>query len=209
MKRLREMIESVVFAGLKPSGGRPQSPTPPPPDTRWNRLRERIDLWISGGAAPSDPLYLTNRTTAQKLRAWSVVAVPLLILAGGIILTLTIMGSRSEIKQARELSPAEVAAKLLPNLDQIKIDSNHDVDVVEVRLQKGADTRMVGAVKNKTGHAIASADVVCELTDAAGTQLGTLTGHVEDIPPGGTKDFSVPVSRPDAVFVLIRAISSH
>lgn len=209
MKSLRETIESILFAGLKPSGGRPQVPVAPPPVTRWGRLRERIDLWISGGADPADPLYLTHRTTAQKLRAWSVVAVPLVILVGGAVLVFLTIGNRHDAKEAKDLSPAESAAKLLPNLNDIKIESSSSVDVVEVRVDKSAGVRVVGTVRNKSNHPIASADVTCQVTDANSTQLTSIVFHVENIAPGATKDFSVPLTQQDAAYVLVSDISSR
>lgn len=207
MKRLREKIESIVFAGLKPSGGAKDQAAAPPPDTWHGRLRKKIDDWISGGPAPSDPLYLTNRTTAQKLRSWSVVAVPVIILMGGVGLSLSSYLNPPESKPVKEPTAAEVAARILPNLKDIKLDSNKDIEVVEVRIERsGGGVRMVGSVKNRTTHAISSAEITCDLTDAAGTQLGAVSAHVDNIPASGTKTFELPVKQTDANFVLIREI---
>ncbi len=210
---LRDKIEAVVFAGLKPRGGQPRnseavSPPAPAPSRGW--LRERIDLWISGGADPSDPLYLSNRTAAQKLRAWSVVVVPLVVLvAGGALILTTVAEGRRETKAAKELSPAEFATKLLPNLKDIKIESNHDVDVLEVRVERDSGGRLSGAVKNNTNRPIARADVTCELTDPTGTQVGSVIAHVDDIPPGGTRTFSMPLGQSSASYALVRDIAVH
>ena len=46
---------------------------------RFDPLRERMDLFISG-RAPSDPFYLTNRTWRQKLKIASLIAAPVLLL---------------------------------------------------------------------------------------------------------------------------------
>jgi hypothetical protein len=205
MKSLREKIESIVFAGLKPSGGKVE-PAAPPPDTAMGRLRQRIDKWISGGPAPSDPLYLTNRTMGQKIKSWSVVAVPLVILVGGVALSLSNVLDPPEVKPQKELSPAEVAAKLLPNLKDIKIELNHDIDVAEAKIERSGGVHIVGAVKNKTNKPIASADLGCDLTDAGGTQLGAVTVHIENIPASGVKSFELPLKQPNASFVLIREI---
>jgi hypothetical protein len=206
MKRLREKIESIVFAGLSPSGQKPQVSAAPVADTAWGRLRARIDGWISGGPAPTDPLYLSNRTTSQKMKSWSVVAVPLLILIGGVGLTLSKFLSPPESQPARELTTDEVASKMLPSLKDIKIEQTHDIEVVEVRIEKGAVIRMAGTVRNRTNHPVSSADITCDLTDAGGSQVGAVTAHVEAIPAAGTKDFSMPVTQTQAAFVLVREI---
>src|SRR5882757_3657063 len=146
MNRLRGWLESIVFAGMKPSGGPKQTAQVP---TTWaGRQKARIDQWISGGPAPSDPLYLTNRTWGQKLKSWSVIAVPLVILIGGVGLTLSNVLDPPAAKPIAEMSSAEVAAKTLPNLKNLKIESNHNVDVLEVRVTHDGGTKMVGVVKN-------------------------------------------------------------
>jgi len=208
MKRLRQKIESVIFAGLKSDARRGQA-VAAPAQSRLGRLRARIDEWINGGPAPSDPLYLTNRTTTQKLKAWSVVAVPVLILVGGVALTLSTIMSPPANKPSRDPSPAEVAASLLPNLKDLKLDVNHDIDVEEVRIEKGSSIRMVGTVKNRSDHQIAEADITCDLTDSAGTQLGSVVAHVENIPPSATRNFDLPLIQGSANFVLIREITTR
>src|ERR1700754_804870 len=105
MNRLRQKIEAIVFAGLKPRD--PRNPGPAAADGPFQRLRERIDKFVTGGPAPNDPLYLTNRTWGQKIRAWSVVGLPLLLLAGGMALMLTRYLGPPVRKQAAEASPAE------------------------------------------------------------------------------------------------------
>jgi hypothetical protein len=205
---LREKIEAIVFAGLKPSGQKPEA-APAPADTAMGRLRQRIDKWLSGGPAPSDPLYLTNRTTAQKIKSWSVVAVPLVILVGGVALSLSNVLDPPDVKPQKELSGAEVAAKLLPNLKDIKIELNHDIDVAEVTVDRNGGVHIVGSVKNKTAKPIASADLGCDLTDAGGTQLGAVTVHIENIPANGVKSFELPLKQQNASFVLVREIVTH
>jgi hypothetical protein len=204
MNRLRQKIESIVFAGLKPHD--PRNPGPPPPDTWLRRLRARIDRFIMGGPPPSDPLYLTNRTWEQKLRAWTVVAVPLLIVGGGIALTLSHYLGPPAPKPIAELSPAEVAARVLPNIKDIKVESNHSLDVVEASIQRSGGVRIVGKVKNTTDHEIAHAEISCDLTDAQGTALGSISVPIENIPPAAIKSFDLPVKQSSAQFALIREV---
>ena len=174
------------------------------------RQRARIDSWISGGAGPSDPLYLTNRTWGQKLKTWSVVAVPLLILLGGVALTLSSLVNPPETKPVADLTAAEVAAKVLPNLKDLKVESNRSLEVMEVRVvRSGNVTKMVGLVKNLTTHEIATAEIGCDLTDSGGTQLGSVSVLVEKIPASGTKQFELDLKQTETAFVLIREISTR
>ncbi len=208
MKRLRNKLESIVFAGLKP-GGQKEKARARPPDTWLGRQRRRIDNWISGSAAPVDPLYLSNRSTGQKIKSWSVVAIPLLILVGGVALSLSSYLKPTSRKSVSELSPAAAGEKMLPDFKDLKIDSPRELDVVEIRIEKTAGTRLIGIVRNKTAHVIASADVSCDLTDADGTQLGSITGHLDNIPAAASKTFELPLRQRDAAFALVREISTR
>jgi hypothetical protein len=67
---------------------------------------------------------------------------------------------------------------------------------------------MSGTVRNKSNHTINSAEITCDLTDSAGTQIGAVVARVENIPPAGTKDFSQPLPHPQAMFVVVREIST-
>jgi hypothetical protein len=180
MNKLRKWIDSIVFAGLKP-----------------------------GDPRASEPLYLSNRTTAQKIKAWSVVAIPMIILVGGVALSLSSYLRPPVRKPAAEPSPAEVAGKMLPDLKDFKLESTQAVDVVEIRVEKSGGLRLVGTVRNKTARAIASGELGCDLTDADGTQLGSVTVHLEDIGPSAVKRFETPIKSPNASFVLVRSIATH
>jgi len=206
MKRLREKIEAIVFAGMKP-GQKPQAATTS--DTPTGRLRARIGNWILGGPAPSDPLYLSNRTMGQKLRAWTVVAVPLVIVIGGVGLLMSRYLNPPDAKPPAEPSPAEIAAKMLPNLSNLKIEGGHDVDVLEVQLERGSTMYVVGTLKNKTAERVAAADLNCDLTDAGGTEFGSVIVRVEDIGPSAVKKFRVAVKPTEATTVMIREINTH
>jgi hypothetical protein len=203
MKKLREKIESIVFAGLKPAGQRPAAVDKPA--SAMGKLRARLNDWISGGPAPSDPLYLTNRSFAQKARSWIVVAIPMLILLVGIGLTLSKLNPPKR-QPAKEPTPAEVAAKLLPNLGNLKIEASRSIDVSEIRVERTGGVHVVGSLHNNTPQEIAAADITCDLTDSNGTQLGSITLHVDRIPASANKTFDIPVRQPAANFVMVREI---
>ena len=164
--RLRRIVESVVYAGMKP--GARSGPGKPP---GWmGRLNERVQRFINGGPAPSDPLYLSNRSPWQRFRRALVFAVPIGIVAAGVVLSLS---NVFKPKQApvKELTPAEIAARTLPNLAKnISMESNRDIEVVEVHVDRTAGTKLAGTVRNRTDRAIHEAEIVFWLTQKNGSQ---------------------------------------
>ena len=109
--RIRRFIESVVYAGLKPSGGVPAETKPP---GRLGPLRDKIELFLSGERS-SDPFYLSNRTWKQKLRLPLLVAAPTLLLFCALVLIFTNVYS-PKAAPPKEVSPREVMKRLLPDL---------------------------------------------------------------------------------------------
>jgi hypothetical protein len=202
MKRIRDFLESIVFAGMKPGGQ-----TAPKRQLKWlGPLRGPVERLLSGGPAPSDPLYLTNRTPAQKLKSWSLIAIPCVVLALGIVILSRSLQPPAP-KPVKPLTAAEITAKLLPNLDQdIQLPPATDVQVIEIKVE---GSRLVGVVKNTTRREIAVTELVIDLTNAAGSQVGAVNAIVEKIPPSGTKDFQIAIQQRDAAFALIRNVTSR
>ena len=203
MKRIREFFESIVFAGMKPG-----AQSVPKQNLRWlGPLRDPIERLLSGGPAPSDPLYLSNRTPAQKLKSWSLIAIPCLVLALGVGVTLSNFLDPPEAKPIKEPPPGQVTAKLLPNVEKdLKPTPPADVQVLEVRVD---GSRLVGVVKNTTAREIAVAELVIDLTDSAGSQVGAVTATVEKLPPSSTKEFQIPIKQQDAAIALVREVKSR
>jgi hypothetical protein len=189
-----------VFAGLKPGGQ-----TAPKPQLKWlGPLRGPIERLLSGGSAPTDPLYLTNRTLTQKLKSWSLVAIPCAVLAVAVGVTLSKYLDPPKAKPVKEPTAAEIAARLLPNMDNdIKLAPPSDVQVVEVRVD---GPRLVGVVKNTTTREIAVVELVIDLTDSSGSQVGAVNGMVEKLPPSANKDFQISIKQRNAAFALVREV---
>jgi hypothetical protein len=203
--RFRELIEKVVFAGMKPGAPVAQSN-----GMRWlGPLRKPIERFLSGGPAPSDPLYLTHRTIGQRLRVVVVIGTPCLIVAGLVGLGLNNYFVKKTVVPKLDLTPAEVAAKMLPNMDHVKIDTNRDVDVLEVHVEHTKGTMLAGTVMNNTGHQINTAEIVFDLTDATGTQLGGVSQRLENLPPRIHQTFRMPIEQSDASFALVREVKTR
>ena len=204
LKRLREVIESIAFAGMKP-GNQATAATP----LKWlGPLRGPIERLLSGGAS-ADPLYLSNRTLGQKARSWSLIGIPCLVLAAVIGVLLSNLLAPPPPPPVPQLSTAEIADKILPNLAKnIKVEQNTDVEVLEVGIQRDPNPRLLaGKVRNNTYREIAAADFVFDLTDSSGSQLGAVRATVEKIPPASVKDFQFPIKQQQAAFALVRNMS--
>ncbi|MGA2741361.1 MAG: FxLYD domain-containing protein [Bryobacteraceae bacterium] len=179
---------------------------------RLDPLRARIEIFISG-QAPSDPLYLTNRTWLQKLKLASLIAVPVLLL-----IALVTIGANMRLRSgkmapyenpatetASEPETAAPAATQRPAPDPISASA--ELDVVNLRIVK--DTRspvVTGTVRNKTERRIASAEVSYYLADAAGSLVGTDTTGVANLGPHGSAGFRMPLKIAKAEYVFVRDV---
>ncbi len=175
MKRLRQIFESIVYAGLK----------------------------------PRDPFYLSNRTTGQRIRLAGLIAVPCLVVLGGV--SLAALGYFNKSSQlpppAKPLSNAEIAAQMLPGLNKdIHVETNQDVQVVDVAVGHG---RISGSVKNTTAHSIEDAEVIFDLADARGSGVGAVSCKFKRLPPGASTSFQNPVAQTDAVYAIVREVHSQ
>ena len=201
-KRLRGIFESIAYAGLQPGTAAP------PKQMKWlGPLRGPVERFLAGGSAPSDPLYLTNRTLGSKVKIGLAIGIPCLVVGGLLYGVLDNSFDFGDDKPVHEQSAAEVAAKLLPKLDQnITITTNRDVNVIEVRVEHGTPMSLVGSLKNNTDHEIHLAEPVFDLTDAGGSQLGAVSTKVENLKAGSTTTFRFPIQQTEAAFALVREV---
>jgi hypothetical protein len=204
-KRIRKFFESIAYAGLQP-GTRPQ-----PKRATWlGPLSGPLDRLLSGGPAPSDPLYLTNRSTAQKVKIAALIGIPCLALGFLMYAMLTGIFRFGSPPPPHEASPGEIAAKLLPHMDpDMHIDTDKDVEVVEVRVEHGAQISIVGSMKNNTNHEIRVAEAIFNLTDSGGSGLGGVSARVENFKARSTAKFKVPIQQNAAAFALVREIHTQ
>jgi len=205
---VRKKIEGIVYAGLKPDAARTQSRL-----RRWlSSLGKRIER-SAGGRAPSDPLYLTNRTAAQKFKAAMWFVLPGIILGGAIVVAWVNLEMPRTPPPAPQTAQAEAAAKALANVENSiqveKIARPQDVDVVEVHVERVPVNRLVGTLHNRTGRSFQSVDVVFEMTDSQGSQLGAVRAEVTGVPARGTVEFHLPIVQKRAAYALVREIHTR
>jgi hypothetical protein len=196
--RLKKFFESLVYAGLKPQGLKPE-----PRSGRWGLLRDKIESFLSGGRPPSDPLYLSNRTWRQKLKLGIVFAIPTALLLGALVLVFTNVYT-PEAAPPKEASAKEILAKLFPDLEKtVQIDTYTDAEFVQLTVRRDGPKALTGLLRNKTDHVI-SVEFEADLANLRGARVGSVTERVEKVPPRASVPFEFPINNsPDAAMALL------
>jgi hypothetical protein len=205
LKRFGQFINSIVFAGLKPDAR-----MAPAKRRRWlGPLHDLLDRILSR-PAPSDPLYLSNRTFDQKMKLALKIWVPCLILASGVVVLLSHVFEANGPGPGAEPSPAELAAKLLPNVDKtITIEVNKEVQVLDAHVEREGGMKVAGTVKNNTDHLIPTTEIVLNLTDKSGSHLGAVSAQVNNLAPNALVKFQTPIEQKNAAFALVREVQTQ
>ena len=200
-----KFIESVLFAGLKPSTPGQSSP-PPAKSGPLVRLLARIGK-LAYGAAPNDPLYLSNRTWQQKLRAGVVLGIPAVLLIAALTLVFGTILIPKAPPSAKPISAAEIAAKVLPNLEKtVNIEQYKDADMVEIGVDRAVTPpRLRGKLQNNTNRKL-SVSFVVDLTDFDGTRVGAEAQQLTNVPPHESVLFDFPMKPTTATVALMREI---
>jgi hypothetical protein len=179
-KRIKQLFENLAYTGLKPQ---------------------------SGGA--SDPLYLSNRTLGQKLRAWSLVGIPIVVVLAGLGLVLFGFFDKDApiAPPPAGISNAEMAQKMLPDLNQdLHVETQHDLEVEDVHVVVGSPSRLVGLAKNNSGRQISHAELVFDLTDRSGSRQGAVSTELKNIASKSSVPFQFAIESSAATFALVREV---
>jgi len=199
--RFRRLIEAIVFAGMK--SGKPRSAS--------DRTAQPVPLLqlfesLLSGRKNADPLYLSNRTWKGQVWLGLKIALPLAAVGGGVTWYLLARVSRPPPPKY-DLTPAEVAAKLrLPDLGNVKSQTNRDLEVVEVGVDRSGPVALAGVVRNTTAHTIASAEVDFDVADTNGSRVGKETARFHDLAPEGEARFRIPIAYENATLATVRGI---
>jgi hypothetical protein len=207
-KRIKQFFESVAYAGMKPSGGKPLGAVETRRSGWLAPIRERIEKFLNKGGS-SDPLYLSNRTFMQKTGVWLMIGVPAVVLLGGLGLVLTGYFNQDApvAPPPVGLSNAEIAQKMLPDMSKdLHIASQHDLDVQDVHIIRSGSIKLAGMALNNTDHVIKKADLVFELTDKYGSRQGAVSTELTDLAARSTVPFQFVIEPQTAAFALVREI---
>jgi hypothetical protein len=207
-KRIKNFFESIAYAGLRPSGGKPlaQAETK---KSGW--FAQAIDNFLSRGGS-SDPLYLSNRTFLQKARIWLLIGLPSVILLAA--LGLVLLGVFDQSKPVGPppvgLSDAEIAQKMLPDLNRdLHVDSQHEVDVQDVHVLRVGPVKLAGLALNNTDHVISKVEIVFELTDKEGSRQGAVSTELANLPAKSSVPFQFAIEQQTAAFALVREVHAR
>jgi hypothetical protein len=169
-------------------------------------FRDRFERFLSG-RAPSDPLYLSNRTWKQKLVLASLIGVPLLILAA-----LVAIGSTDVFRLNKadpyyhpiaEAPPNAAAPQPAPDPKLLA----GDLEVVNIRILKDVVPPVVtGIVRNNTSRDVGSAEITYYLADEQGSLMGSESTSVQKIGPHASVAFRAPLKMEKAEYVLVRDV---
>jgi hypothetical protein len=203
-KRIKQFLENLAYTGLKAQGGRTAQTAP----QRQGFIRAWAESRLTKGG-PSDPLYLSNRTLAQKLRAWALVGLPVVAVLGGLGLVLFGYFDKDApiAPPPAGLSNAEMAREMLPNLNKdLHIETQHDLEVEDVHVVVGAPSRLVGVAKNITDRQISKAELVFDLTDRSGSRQGAVSTELKNIASKTSVPFQFAIESSAATFALVREV---
>jgi hypothetical protein len=207
-KRIKQFFESLAYAGLKPSGGKPLGAAEAKRSGWLAPIQDRIERFLNKGGS-SDPLYLSNRTFMQKAGVWLIIGVPSVVLFGG--LGLVLGGYFNQDAPVAPppvgLSNAEIAQKMLPDLNKdLHVASQHDLDVQDVHIIRAGSVKLAGLALNNTDHAIKKVDLVFELTDKNGSRQGAVSTELTNLAARSTVPFQFVIEQQTAAFALVRDI---
>jgi len=209
-KRIKQFFESLAYAGLKPSGGKPPGAAAgTKPSGRFAPIQERLDKFLNKGGS-SDPLYLSNRTFMQKAGVWLIIGLPSFVsLAGlGLVLSGYFNHDAPVAPPPVGLSNAETAQKMLPDLNKdLHIASQHDLEVQDVHIIRVGSVTLAGLALNNTDHALKKVELVFELADKNGSRQGAVTTVLTNLAARSTVTFQFPIEQQAAAFALVREIN--
>lgn len=186
---------------------------------RADGFAKKIERFVAGKAV-NDPLYVTNRSVGQRVRMLILVGTPVLAVGVLIYLALTqafdrpIVLERNAAKVEADSRPnqatGELTAQVLPNLEKTySSEQSREVEVIEAVVGPPSDHMLSGKVRNNSDQVVRTADLVFDVTDEEGSQLGGVSVKVENIPARGMAAFRVALQQRDAKTALVREVRSR
>jgi hypothetical protein len=210
-KRIKQFFESLAYAGLRPSGGKPLVTAETKTSGWFAPVQQRIETFLNQGGQ-SDPLYLSNRTLLQKAGGWLVIGIPSIIFLAGLGLVLGgYFNQDTPLAQPpKGLTNAELAQKMLPDLDKdLHLNTQHEVEVQDVHVVHEGSTKLAGLALNNTDHAISKVLIVFELTDKNGSRQGAVSTELVNLAARSTVPFQFAIEQQAASFALVRDVHSQ
>lgn len=181
---------------------------------RVDAVAKRLERFATGGS-PQDPLYVTNRTFGQKARLALLVGAPLLAIAAfiGLAMNNYFDPPANPEKAAVKTEPTgEITGKILPHVEKdlaISSDYSRDIEVLEASVTHDANPSITGRLRNTTERTIGTVDLVLDVTDEEGSQLGGVAVRVENVPAHAVVPFRKALEQRNARSALVREVHSR
>jgi hypothetical protein len=212
------MVPAALDMEKRAPDRRPNVPDPALTDTGGPRktglfrlfgpLGKRVERWLSG-PAHSDPLYLSNRTVGQKARAWIIIGFVACAFAAFVYLGSTGFFGAQTAPAPAELTPAEEAARTLPNVAKVRIDGKVEVEATDAHIVHGREVTLEGTARNATSRTIPGAELTFDIADKAGSQLAAVVVKVGTLPPMASTRFRVTVPDRNAAYAIVREVHTR
>jgi hypothetical protein len=193
------MVESVVFAGLKPDA-------PPPVRKRHpflNKIKGAFECVVYAGLKPdSRSLMGQSRTLGEKLRIAAAAVTGLVVLVGieGIIL----MNRSPAPKTAEAVSPAA------PIVNDPPPAKAPDLVIKEIQVESTAKPPVVSAILlNTSSSHFDNATITIDLTDSDGMVVGFVRTTVAEIAPNSEIRIRIPYKDIKAASAILRLIETR
>jgi len=168
-------------------------------------FRERFDRLLAGRPS-DDPLQVSNRSAGQRAGLAFLIGLPFLLVIAVIVL---VMPGKPPTVEHDVLSSEQIAERMLPGIDKMKVETNRDVEVTEAHVEKtGAAVAIAGSVRNNTNHAISGVEINLQVADEDGSILGILSQRFEKLAPASTAKFRTAVPYKTAYIVIVRDVKT-
>jgi hypothetical protein len=169
-------------------------------------LRQRFDALLAG-EAPSDPLYLSNRTWKQKLRLAALIGIPMLVIA------LVIVAASTDVFQLRRANPYDHPGSAEPAAtapDPATEPTEKEMEVSNLRIARDVKPPIItGEFRNNSDHLIHSAEITYFIADNNGSLLATESTEVLEVGPHRVVTFSAPLKLSQAGYVQVRDVHAN
>jgi hypothetical protein len=181
---------------------------------RADAFAKRLERFFTGGRS-HDALYVTNRTTGQKIRFFLLIGTPVLAIA--IFLSLAMLNYfdppvRPEGAVVAKAPTGEVTAKILPHVDKdlaVSTEYSRDIEVLEAAVSRSGEHTISGKIRNTTDHTVTLAELIFDVTDDEGSQLGGVSVRIENVPAHAIMPFKTVLQQQNARSALVREVHSR
>jgi len=181
---------------------------------RADAVAKRMERFFTGGRA-HDPLYVTNRTVGQKVRFYLLIGAPVVAIVAFMGLAMDNYfdpPAKPEKAIVAKEPTGEYTAKVLPHIEKglaVANEYSRDVEVLEASVSRGGEHFISGKIRNTTDHAISVAELIFDVTDEEGSQLGGVSVRVENVPARAIVPFKSPLQQQSARSALVREVHSR